>query len=201
MSLAGNQSRHRQQDFLALQSITINKVRAPWPRMKMLEIDSGRELVDPLFRNSDPCQAVAGKLVGGNDDVCMPIDKVPDTGLIAPLIDLGNLVTVTKDYERELEHPSQGHPIQCLRKKVATVQAVVASAERCSRGMQKLRQCFGPLPVFPVWQRAKASANCEIFGILVAVELLPSWNFLGQQRHCVRILGQQMLIQRCIVDA
>src|SRR5215470_5964251 len=124
MSFARDQPRHSQQDFLALQSVTIDKVGSPGPRLEMLEIDSRRELVDPLFRNSDPRQAVAGKLIGGNDGVRMPIDKVADTRLITPFIDLGNLVAMTKNYEWELEHPAQGHSIQRLRKKVAAVQAV-----------------------------------------------------------------------------
>src|SRR5215467_15987627 len=135
MSFARDQARHRQQDFLALQSVTINKIGARGPRLKMLKIDSGRELVDALFRNSNPRQAVAGKLVGGNNGVRVAIDKVADTRLIAPFVNLGNLVAVTKNYEWELEHPSQGHPIQCLRKKVATVQAIVTTAERCSSRM------------------------------------------------------------------
>src|SRR5215471_6272349 len=201
MSFARDQPRHRQHDFLALQSVTIDKVGSPGPRLEMLEIDSRRELVDALFRNSDPRQAVTGKLVGGNDGVRVAIDKVADTRLIAPFVNLGNLVAVTKNYERELEHPSQDHPIQGLRKKVATVQAIVTTTERCSSRMQELRQRFRPLPVFPVWQWAKASANGEIFGILVAVELLPAWNLFCQQRNCVRVLGQQMLVQRGIVDA
>src|SRR5262249_59527114 len=100
-----------------------------------------------------------------------------------------------------LEHPSQDHPIQGLRKKVATVQAIVTTTERCSSHMQELRQRFRPLPVFPVWERAKASANGEIFGILVAVELLPAWNLFCQQRNCGWVLGQQMIVQRSIVSA
>src|SRR5215467_1151096 len=133
MSFARDQARHRQQDFLALQSVTIDKVGSPGPRLEMLEIDSRRELVDALFRNSNPRQAVAGKLVGGNDGVRVAIDKVADTRLIAPFVNLGNLVTVTEDHERQLEHSSQGNAIQRLGKQIATMQAIVATAERCPR--------------------------------------------------------------------
>src|SRR5712664_3027228 len=80
------------------------------------------------------------------------------------------------------------------------MQAVIVASQSRRRGVQKLRNRSGPLPVFPVGQRAEATADAEVLTAFRAIELAPAGNFLGEQSDSVRILGQEMLIQRGIVN-